>query len=78
MPAAEYARFVHKGAWEDRWLTLDYAYHTWLPKSGYGLGDPLEVDCHIRHTGNLGEEADWEILIPVERTRPETSHRAPK
>ena len=78
IPVARYARFVHRGSWEERWLTLDHAYHTWLPKSEYSLGVPLEIECYQRSFRNLDEEPGWAILIPTEQTCPEIEHYAPK
>jgi AraC family transcriptional regulator len=32
LPPGDHARFTHRGPWRARHLTLDCAYHTWLPK----------------------------------------------
>jgi AraC family transcriptional regulator len=44
LPAGLYARFLHEGKSDSLRLTLDYIYHTWLPQSGCGLADSIEVE----------------------------------
>lgn len=34
LPGLALARFAHAGGWTDLSLSLDYIYHTWLPKAG--------------------------------------------
>ena len=46
IPASTCARFIHKGPWAIRQLTLDYIYQTWLPKSGRQLGHRLEIEYY--------------------------------
>ena len=66
VPAAQYARFVHKGRAQDLYLTLDYVWHTWLPKSGYSLARSLVIECYSRGFANAnvdgGERAIW---VPI-------------
>ena len=67
VPALRYARFVHKGPTRDLPLTLDYVYHTWLPRSGERLVSSLVVECYGRELKDLdSEEAEREICVPVE------------
>lgn len=67
IPAFHYARFVHKGRWQDRFLSLDYIYHTWLPKSGKSLACPLELECYGQALHDMDDEnAEWELFIPIQ------------
>jgi AraC family transcriptional regulator len=67
IPPLRCARFVHKGPYKNRHLTLDYVYQTWLPQSGQRLSHPLEIECHGRDFQGLdAEDAERAILIPVE------------
>ncbi|MBU1878493.1 MAG: GyrI-like domain-containing protein, partial [Chloroflexi bacterium] len=49
IPALKYARFIHQGPPSDLPLTLDYIYHTWLPKSEQRLARPLVIECWRHH-----------------------------
>lgn len=66
LPAARYARFIHKGRARDIGLTLDYMWHTWLPKSGHRLARPMLIERYARGFADAdadgGERA---ILIPI-------------
>jgi AraC family transcriptional regulator len=64
IPASTYARFVHKGPWTTRRLTLDYIYQTWLPKSGQRLSSRLEIECYGQDFQKV-VPADSEIKIYV-------------
>ena len=65
IPAGTYVRFTHKGPAAALALTLDYIYHTWLPKSDLRLAHPLEVE----HFGRVvTPDSEREIFIPVEVT----------
>ena len=44
MPQLTCARFVHKGGLATLSLTLDYIYHTWLPKAGVGPTHPWIIE----------------------------------
>jgi AraC family transcriptional regulator len=67
VPALRCARFVHKGPTRDLPLTLDYVYHTWLPKSGERLTSSLIVEGYGREVGDLdSEEAERAIYVPIE------------
>ena len=67
MPRSKFARFIHKGLSTDLSYTLDYVYHTWLPKSGERLAYPFELE---EYGGDFGardhEEAERGICIPIE------------
>ena len=66
LPPATYARFLHNGPRGTRHLTLDYIYHTWLPKSGHRLTAPLELESPGDISLNDPNPAQWEIWLPVE------------
>ncbi len=71
MPPSDYARFAHKGPYGDVQLTLDYAYQTWLPRSGRSLAYPLEIECYGRSRPGPEDKAlDLEILLPVGESAP--------
>ena len=66
MPALQYARFIHAGSPVERHLTMQYIYHTWLPKSKRHLSFPLELECYGEDfMGALGERAEYQIYIPL-------------
>jgi AraC family transcriptional regulator len=58
-PPAHYARFIHKGTWRERQLTIAYIYHTWLVKSGKKLVAPIELEYHR-------QPDEWDVLIPLQ------------
>jgi predicted transcriptional regulator YdeE len=64
LPARQYVRFIHKGFRHDLSLTLDYAYHTWLPQSARRLAAP-----HILASYPPGYEdsavTECELYLPV-------------
>jgi AraC family transcriptional regulator len=66
LPAGSYIRFIYSGSEESLHLTLDYFYHTWLPKSDYRVAHPLEIECF---GSDVSTEvmADLAIYIPVEQ-----------
>ena len=66
IPSLRYARFIHKGPTTELQLTLDYGYHTWLPKSGESLSYPLVIEHYGQDFRNLDdEESETEIYIPI-------------
>ena len=66
LPSGRYAQFIHHGRDSDLHLTLDYIYHTWLPKSGRALSCPLELEEYRQETPGF-EQAEMErkIYIPI-------------
>jgi len=67
IPRSKYARFTHKGPSKDLSYTLDYIYHTWLPKSGERLAYPFELEAYQGEFGEWDhEEAERGIYIPIE------------
>jgi AraC family transcriptional regulator len=67
IPALEYARFIHKGPTRDMPLTLDYVFHTWLPKSGKRLSAPLIIERYGEDL-NAADDEDSEraVYVPIE------------
>jgi len=66
VPPSKWARFIHKGRYQDLRLTLDYVYQTWLPKSGRRLAGPFEIEHHGRDLSPDNEESERKIYIPIE------------
>ena len=66
VPAAQYARFIHKGRAQDLYLTLDYVWHTWLPKTEVRLAHPLIIELYDRGFDDADvDDGEREILIPI-------------
>ena len=66
LPAYTYLRVTHRGTARDLALTLDYAYHTWLPQSDYRTAMPWYVE-HYGATPGRPSDGVWDIYLPVER-----------
>jgi AraC family transcriptional regulator len=67
MPQSKYARFIHKGPYQDLGLTLDYIYQTWLPQSGQRLAGPFEIESYGQDFGGPDSGAsEWKIYVPIE------------
>jgi AraC family transcriptional regulator len=66
IPALKYARFIHKGSTREMPLTLDYIFHTWLPKSDNTLSYPLVVEHYGRDfRGADSEEFERRVYVPI-------------
>jgi len=66
LPARTYLRVPHRGTARDLALTLDYAYHIWLPQSDYRAALPWYVEGF----GTLPDrpsDGAWDVYLPVER-----------
>lgn len=66
LPARTYLRVPHRGAARDLALTLDYAYHIWLPQSDYRAAMPWYVEHYGAPPGRPAGGA-WDVYLPVER-----------
>jgi AraC family transcriptional regulator len=67
LPRATYARFVHKGLYQDLGLTKDYVYQTWLPRSSWLSGGRYEIEHYGDRWPDLSSpEAEWALLVPIE------------
>ena len=65
-PALAYARFIHKGPVQDIPLTLDYIYHTWLPKSNQKVARPWILEYYGPHHRRADREcSETQIYIPI-------------
>jgi len=68
LPGRTYLRVTHRGPARDTGLTLDYAYHTWLPQSDYRPALPWYVEHYGEAMGcSDAENGEWNVYIPVER-----------
>lgn len=66
LPAGSYACFGHAGPWRDLPLTLDYVYHTWLPKSGVGLPANWVLERYRPgEGGHAPDRAAVEVLLAI-------------
>lgn len=66
LPARTYLRVPHRGAARDLALTLDYAYHIWLPQSDYRATLPWYVERFGALPSQRADNA-WDVYLPVER-----------
>lgn len=66
IPAGSYARFIHKDTAAALLFTLDYIYHTWLPKSDLRLAHPIEIEYFGKEIPPNESRA---IFIPVETSK---------
>lgn len=66
LPAHTYLRVPHRGTARTLALTLDYAYHTWLPQSNYRAVLPWYVE-HYSATPDHPSNDAWDVYLPVER-----------
>lgn len=66
IPELKYARFTHKGPLSDMYLTLDYVYHTWLPKSGSVCAYPLVVQAFGPDFAQVNsQDFECKVLVAV-------------
>lgn len=77
IPALKYARFIHKGTMQELQLTLDYIYHTWLPKSGRCISYSMVVEHYGEDFGKpTGKKSEWEVYIPISEATLVVAQRA--
>jgi AraC family transcriptional regulator len=78
IPPLTYARFIHKGAYREIALSFDYIYQTWLPRSGYELSMPIELEYFgPKFLGLRDESSEIEIFIPIKVVGPTTPRALP-
>lgn len=66
IPAGRWARFAHKGPWNDLPLTMDYVYHLWLPQSRHSLARPWILEQYGASLPRFDDsDAETNILIPL-------------
>lgn len=61
----KYAVFTHKGSLETLKDTFSYAYSTWLPNSGYELGDAPDLEWYDERFKNFAPDSEFDIMIPI-------------
>lgn len=66
LPAHTCLSITHRGLARDLALTLDYAYHAWLPQSGYRPAQTWYLE-HYGVTHDHPASGAWEVSIPVSR-----------
>lgn len=67
IPPRKYAEFIHKGPTRELQLTLDYIYHTWLPRSGQSLSYSWVIEYYGRDFRDAeSAESERKICVPVE------------
>lgn len=66
LPARTYLRVPHRGPARDLALTLDCAYHIWLPQSEYRAALPWYVE-DFGMTPGCPDDGAWDVYLPVER-----------
>ncbi len=64
IPGGDYAVFKHAGSPENVALTREYAYQTWLPKSGRKLAGPLEIEYYGNGVGV--ENTGFDLMIQIQ------------
>jgi AraC family transcriptional regulator len=66
LPSLTLARFVHAGGWANLSLSLDYIYHTWLPKAGKRPSHPWIIEDYGPEMPAAGaSESAIVIGIPI-------------
>ena len=66
IPPLTCARATHQGASGNRPLTLDYVYHTWLPRSGLTLSQPWIIERFSQDPQKArNEPLERSIYIPI-------------
>jgi AraC family transcriptional regulator len=64
--ARAWVHTVHKGPRRELPLTLDYVYHTWLPRSGRILSHPLVIERYPHIPGSAGhDECEIPLYLPL-------------
>jgi AraC family transcriptional regulator len=78
IPPLTYARFIHKGSYRDIALSFDYIYQTWLPRSGYEMSMPIELEYFgPKFLGLRDESSEIKIFIPIKMVGPTTPRALP-
>lgn len=65
VPAQKYAVFTHKGALETLKDTFNFAYSTWLPNSGFELGDGPDLEWYDERFKDFAPDSEFDIMIPI-------------
>ncbi len=67
IPAGTYAVFVHRGPVAKLEETINYAFSSWLPRSGYTHTGGPNFDRSDERFGDGGEMCQFDFLVPVKR-----------
>ncbi len=70
LPACAYLCVTHRGSAQELALTLDHAYHAWLPQSGYGPAGTWYLE-HFGGAHGRPVSGAWEVYLPVTRLAPD-------
>jgi AraC family transcriptional regulator len=66
IPSLTCVRAIHTGPTHDLPLTLDYVYHTWLPRSGRSLSHPWVLERFSQDPREAdGEHSEREVYVPI-------------
>lgn len=65
LPPSSYVRFLHRSSLEDLSLTLDYAYHTWLHKSGVTIDYNLVLEHYGADMRSQDQVSEIGVYIPI-------------
>lgn len=71
LPEGEYVHMLHPGPLENLPLTLDFLYHTWLPKAGLRPSRPLEVFFFEERPCGENISPGIEAWLPVSAPAPQ-------
>jgi AraC family transcriptional regulator len=65
IPAGTYACFTHRGPVSRLGETINYAFGTWLPRSGFAHADGPNLDRQDERFRDGGEGCEMDFLVPV-------------
>ena len=66
IPKSDYLKFTHKGPSKDVFLTYNYIYSSYLPRSSYKLAFNYEIEyCGENFYGPDNEDSITHVLIPI-------------
>jgi AraC family transcriptional regulator len=65
-PARTWIHTIHKGPRCELPLTLDYVYHTWLPKSNRTLSHPLVIERYDQNPESANPDCEITLYLPLE------------
>ena len=69
IPAGLYACFTHRGPVARLGETINYAFGSWLPRSGYAHAGTPNLDRQDERFGNGGKDCVFDFLVPVKPSR---------
>jgi AraC family transcriptional regulator len=69
IPAGTYACFTHRGPVARLGETINYAFGSWLPRSGYAHAGTPNLDRQDERFGDGGKDCVFDFLVPVKAPR---------